>query len=335
MEEFYDISDWWIKDWIQTIGTREKFFVENPANGKQYYFKESISKYPSEFWSEIIASKLGKMLGFNMLDYNIAVYCTTVGCLCESMIDQTHEELEHGIGLIKRSNPLFKITERPAIYFNEVINSLQSNDFIVSFLEIMVFDALIGNQDRHSENWAVIRSLQRDKLVSNKSRFIRWAYKNYKESGLTLKKLPFRKSLINILHQENMLQYTFAPIYDSGSSLGREVDEARIKEFLLDDYKILRYIHKGESEIRLDGNKIGHFAFLSNIMNLYPNELSTIIKRVQKQFNEAQLKEMIGRIDFSLPNKFESSKLTLTRKELIFRLICTRFNALERVLSND
>ncbi|MES2781096.1 MAG: hypothetical protein V4651_14480, partial [Bacteroidota bacterium] len=92
----FDISNWSIKEWIQTIGTRDKFFVENPADGKQYYFKESIQKYPSEFWSEIIASKFGRMLGFDLLDYNIAISHNLVGCICESMIDQTHEELEHG-----------------------------------------------------------------------------------------------------------------------------------------------------------------------------------------------------------------------------------------------
>ena len=70
MVKTYDISDWIYKNWIGTGGTRDKVFIENPENGKVYFFKESIERYPSEFWAEIISSKIGQHLGFNVLDYN-------------------------------------------------------------------------------------------------------------------------------------------------------------------------------------------------------------------------------------------------------------------------
>ena len=75
MAEFFDISNWNEKPWYQTGGTRSKVIVENPANRKDYYFKTSLKKelkdYKHEFWSEIITSEVGTMLGFNMLKYDI------------------------------------------------------------------------------------------------------------------------------------------------------------------------------------------------------------------------------------------------------------------------
>ena len=40
MAKVYNITDWMAKNWIATGGTREKVFVENPEDGKLYFFKE-------------------------------------------------------------------------------------------------------------------------------------------------------------------------------------------------------------------------------------------------------------------------------------------------------
>ena len=55
----YDISDW-ITDFNQSsYGKREKGVCYSLV-GKEYYFKYSDPRYPWEFWSEVIASKLGQ-----------------------------------------------------------------------------------------------------------------------------------------------------------------------------------------------------------------------------------------------------------------------------------
>ena len=76
MADFYNITSWNEKPWYQSGGTRDKVIVENPANHKEYYFKTSLKRdlkdYKHEYWSEIIASKVGSLLGFDMLKYDIA-----------------------------------------------------------------------------------------------------------------------------------------------------------------------------------------------------------------------------------------------------------------------
>ena len=73
---FTDITTWQKRNFVSTGGTRAKFISLN-EKGEIFYFKGSkeapdgSTRYPQEFWSEIISSKIGQMLGFKMLDYNI------------------------------------------------------------------------------------------------------------------------------------------------------------------------------------------------------------------------------------------------------------------------
>lgn len=333
MAQFINISEWNIKQWVQTGGTREKCFVENPENGRLYFFKESIDKFPSEFWSEIIASKVGQELGFNMLDYNIGALNLIPGCICESMIEQTSEELEHGINLIKKAVPGFKITSRPTILFNDVENSFISynGSFIRQFIDVMVFDSLVGNQDRHSENWAIIRSLDVENLKYNKSRLFRWLIGQYMSSGKQFSKLPLKNYFVQMMDESALVNLKFAPIYDSGSSLGREISEDKLDDYLRNDELVVKYIKNGKSEIRWVDNKLNHFDLLLSIKGKHNNHLISTINGVLSKYNAVTIKGIVDNIDKNLPEDFNKSKLSLQRKELIFKLISFRIQELKRV----
>ena len=110
-----NISNWIIKRQFNTGGTREKFFCQNPKNNIEYFFKQSMFKegkdgkegkdYKFEFWSEVIASKLGQSLGFEMVDYNVAIYESQIGCLCPSMLKtDSFENLEEGVNYLIAKN---------------------------------------------------------------------------------------------------------------------------------------------------------------------------------------------------------------------------------------
>lgn len=56
----------------------------------------------------------------------------------------------------------------------------------------------------------------------------------------------------------------FAPIYDSGSSLGREKEDEKITQILKDNIMMEAFIRRGESEIHWEGEKLNHFELIKN-----------------------------------------------------------------------
>ena len=98
MPKLFKIDDDWTHlQWVNTGGTRAKKFLQNP-DGDYFYFKRSQLKpgkdYTYEFWNEIIVSEIGQLLGFNMLEYHLAIYNDVAGCISKSMIAENEELIE-------------------------------------------------------------------------------------------------------------------------------------------------------------------------------------------------------------------------------------------------
>ena len=131
MVEFYDISNWEEHEYWNTGGTRDKMVVENPNNNCLYYFKTSLIKkdknYTYEFWSEVIASEIGELLGFDILKYNVAANGhQTLGCLSKLMIDTTVEQLDEGHKWIKRYQIAYDTEDREAYTFQLIEETLKN-----------------------------------------------------------------------------------------------------------------------------------------------------------------------------------------------------------------
>lgn len=331
MPELHIIDDGWLtQPWYNTGGTREKKYLISPDE-KFYYFKKSEYKpangsipekyYKYEFWSEIIAYEVGRSLGFNVLKYDIAIEKDIVGCICETMINSEIEELIEGLtylqGNIMSFNPALKESRKTYTFqlIESTFNSFQLRSFFPDFIKMLVFDALIGNGDRHQENWAII-----------------------------CRYTPFTKLLHDVLNQKeairnfHALQHArlsqqrerfFSPLYDNGSSLGRELSEERISE-MLDKDLILDYVSRGKSEIHWDGRKITHFEILSNLLNTiqYSYLVRQIIHNLIQLFNPSTVKEIIDNIDSHIPESHATFKIPNERKLLIYKIITLRLEKL-------
>lgn len=167
MAKLFQIDDWNEQSWWNTGGTRDKKIYLNPDDGERYYFKQSyrVGKmdYKYEFWSEIIAYELGTLLGFDVLPYHIAKREGVIGCISKSMITD-QEELVEGGKYLQAFDQKFKPEDtgsRNRYDFKLIIDTLDFfdlNKFTSQIIDMIVFDALIGNSDRHQENWALITS---------------------------------------------------------------------------------------------------------------------------------------------------------------------------------
>ena len=162
MNRIIDISNWGALPWYSTGGTREKKYLFNPDDNATYYFKKSADKYPFEFWSEIIAFDLGQILKLDVLKYFPAIYEGEIGCVSQSMIDPNKEELIEGGKYLQAFDTTFSPEDKKLRHqysFQLIEGSMQFftlDSYLDKILEIVVFDTLIGNGDRHQENWAFI-----------------------------------------------------------------------------------------------------------------------------------------------------------------------------------
>ena len=354
MAKLYNISEWYEILYLNTGGTRNKKIYINPQDGEQYFFKESFKKgqrdYKHEFWSEIIASEVGELLGFDILQYNIAIRDDVVGCISKSMINQASEELIEGGKYLQAFDNTFKpenIKERDRYTFQLISDSILSfnkEKHFKELVETIIFDSLIGNSDRHQENWAIINT---HSAISERVSLVAKAIETNEIEKLpnwTKKVIKFAYTVKGKLRPEIaksrlMLPKStrFAPIYDCGCSFGRELDDERITLMLNSEQEIHKYIDKGLAEIHWNNNKIGHFELVTKlIQNESLKEFVMVcLKRMIELFDHNSVEKIVLNIDKALIEIGKNNFLPKERKELIVKLLTLRLDKLREIYSQN
>ncbi len=278
MPALFDITSWNRQEWQNTGGTRNKKYIQSP-DGINYYFKTSLYKpdkdYKYEFWSEIIAYEIGTLLGFNVLKYDIAISNDKMGCLSEDMINQDKSILNEGIRYLIAFDNTFNPSshnQRKNYTFQLITDSLEYlglQQFIKNIIEIIIFDSIIGNSDRHQENWATISD--NAEINSSKELIIKERVSLFDK----LKVFYRNSTIVNPSHiQEDKAtlellwgrrNVRFAPIYDNGSSLARECTSEKIISMLKNNIEFEAYLHGGKSEIHWEQQKIKHIELIRKV----------------------------------------------------------------------
>ena len=337
MADFYDITNWNEKPWFQTGGTRSKVIIENPENRKIYYFKTSLKKekidYKYEFWSEIIASEVGTLLGFDLLRYDIAFNSKEIGCISESMTQEGVNKLTEGVsyltGYDTTYNPKDKNSKKQYTFqlIFEALGFFQLSRFAENIIQIIIFDSIIGNSDRHQENWGIITAY--NDIIATIEEIAKKEKKGFFEkqlfSLLAITSKAKRKDLENVVKNLHLIMPgNFSQIYDSGSCLGRELSDEKTEQMLMDKSLIDTYIRKGVSEIHWEGKKLNHFDLIRKVNNVQPEMVRKTIQKVISNYNENKIQSIVNNIDLNLPKKLVSNKLPIKRKELVIKLITLR-----------
>lgn len=355
---FYDIEEWH-KMYVNTTGTRDKFIAISPE-GKEYYFKTSLRKvkdgvvkeYPLEFWSEIVASQLGNMLKLPVLQYDVASNENVLGCISENMAD-VDEELTEGVRVIAKVEPSFLINENfKKMHTLALVQKGLATYGISKFqrlaIEMQLFDCIIGNTDRHSENWAVIRNKKQENINSILfTHLTMWDYLSFifceKKRKNWLRKKKERDNiyhyyLTNFQSTKKEVQelirkntYRFAPFYDNGSSLGRELNEQRICNMLKEDSVLFeKYFNNGCPDIKVKDKKTTFNDTIIYLLQKHPEECSHFIRRHLHFYDKKLFSDVICHIDDNLPNEgFDKYRLSQQRKDFYIKIIDSRIEFLQ------
>ncbi|MBW0448913.1 phosphatidylinositol kinase [bacterium M00.F.Ca.ET.228.01.1.1] len=159
----------------EQLGTKYKFWYEDDHMGRSL-FKEGRPN-TGENWAERLAAELALVIGLPHAYYELAQFRERAGVISKSFVPDDGR-LIHGNELIggvgaetdnadrkfyrDRSHTITRVFS----YFRAVTDVLPPFDFmpfdrvelaIDVFVGYLMFDAWIANQDRHNQNWGLVR----------------------------------------------------------------------------------------------------------------------------------------------------------------------------------
>lgn len=296
--DIIDYSSWLPYDgFAEGSGRSEKLWLQS-ADGEIGLFKfpkvdPDTLEVTTEHVSEHLAHRIGTILGIKTARVEIGTYDGRVGCM-SYLINKKYEAIVEGAIFITGKHPdydmdLMQETSTGRYYcLDHLLEVTDSPGVLKKWLQMMLFDYLIGNSDRHQNNWAFL----------------------VKYAGADRRTLLAR----------------VCPLYDNGSSLCCYVNEKIIQEFLGKDITRFEALTntKSRSMIRIDGFKKKrptHVEVVEELIKRYP-ETVEICKLIISKMSDEVIDDLIDVYDGILSaNKIMLLKKYLKRKIEILKQI--------------
>lgn len=244
--EIVNYNDWTHYDgFAEGSGRSEKIWLQSPEG------RIGLFKYPKvdpdtkdityEHVSEHLAYLIAQKIGVETATVDIGIYDNRYGCM-SYLLNNEDEAIIEGANFIIGKHPeydlnLMRDVATGKYYCMDYLFEITDNSAMrYKWIQMMLFDFLIGNSDRHQNNWAIILK-----------------YADRSKSQLLGKACP---------------------LYDNGSSLCCYVNDKLLKELLGHDRNRLKaqVDTKSRSMIRIDGyvkQRPTHREVVSFLLNSY------------------------------------------------------------------
>ena len=158
-------------------GASEKIWLVNPTTKEKGLFKfpkvkdEEKNIITGEYWAEKLAEKIGGLLDIRCSRIDMGTYNGRIGSMSYNFVKED-EKFDEGIIFIQSKYPYYSkknlidnFSKMP--YSVQLIkNSIEKTINFKDFLKVIIFDALIGNSDRHHSNWGIITNVNGNKYLS-------------------------------------------------------------------------------------------------------------------------------------------------------------------------
>lgn len=301
----FDVADWEVDAefgvFPQGARAKDAVFVPSPPPepvllpGRRYLFKRSKRSYPDQFWGEIVAYRIGCLMGVEVPPA-FAAWNSQTG-ICAALIEWFY--VDRAQAFLLAGDFLQQIQDdfdrdkgeqhnmKDNVLFLRVFaqNKLLHQDWRRWWVDALLFDTLIGNTDRHQDNWGVV---------------------------LDARTKTFRLS----------------PLFDNGTSLGHERFPDRVAHWSDEDMD--RYIRKGHHHLRwslAEPQLRGHFDLLERALEEWPE--TRTIAQSRLDFSAGELTEAIADLtELALP-----VRLLPERMRFMLRLLQRRHQLLQSLLS--
>jgi len=281
-------------------GARAKDAVFSPPQSpdtfivpsKRYLFKRSKKSYPDQFWGEIIAYRIGCLMGVPVPPAFAAWNSSTGHCAAliewfytdgKEMFVLGGDLLQHiQIGFDRKYGQQHNMADIIRLMRTLAQNKILKTSWRQWWVDALLFDALIGNTDRHQDNWGLV----------------------FESDSASL-----------------------SPLFDNGTSLGHERFPNRIQNWCDENYA--RYISAGTHHVKwsLDTPVInGHWSLLERTLSEWPETKDIAYARLN--FNSTELSESIEDL-LSLNGQVP---LTRERMSFVLNLLTRRHQLLKSLI---
>lgn len=174
-----DVSTWPLSG-EEELGTKKKHWLINPSTQERWLMKYATLSQPhggpeyqkGDDWAERIAYGVAKVLDIPAAPVELAFEGIgdqmRFGTVCRSVLQEEEslingDELmeEHGISVSQRHRELYTV-EAVWRALEDIQPPPNTNERLTSwdvFVGYLLLDALIGNTDRHEENWSAIKAV--------------------------------------------------------------------------------------------------------------------------------------------------------------------------------